>query len=185
MQNYLLYGFPFVVALILWSAFLPPMDGSMIMRGLRELLSYNIMLWFTALAIFMVLIVVMPSVRDKTLRRLANLQERDEREEYITGQAARASYMATLSLSLLLLFISLTSFKLSNLPQTTPDQPKHSAQISFNFAVFGTPIPNKTEEERANIIFDSQDYSLSPSSIIILLLACQMITFNLTARKIS
>ena len=190
MQNYLFYGFIFVIALLIWSAwsayFTPNeliANSNIIIRILHELLSYNLMFWFSTLVLYMVFLVVIPSIREKTLRRLANLQERDEREEYITGKAARATYIATLSLTLFFLFFSLFSINLSKLNQTDPQKPGHSVSIGINYSFFSNPIVKKSSSNQVTNIFDTNQFSLSSSTIILMFLGWQLFVFNLAARR--
>ncbi len=182
MQNYLLYGFVFVIALLIWGAWLAA-DSNIVIRILHELLSYNLMLWFSTLVLYMVFMVVIPSVREKTLRRLANLQERDEREEYITGKAARASYIATLSLTLFFLFFSLFSINLSKLNQTNPEKPGHSVNISIHYNFFSKSEVKESTNEQVATIFDTSQFSLSGATIILIFLGWQLLVFNLAARR--
>src|SRR3990167_10072027 len=101
-QNYLIFGFPFVLACMIWETIQPDIQfersTSLITKALWEILSWNLMLWFGFLILFLIFVVIIPSIRERTLRRLANLQERDEREEYISGKASRVAYISTLSL---------------------------------------------------------------------------------------
>jgi hypothetical protein len=190
MQNYLLYGFVFVIALLIWGALLAyfsPLsliaDSNIVIRILHELLSYNLMAWFSTLVLYMVFMVAIPSVREKTLRRLANIQERDEREEYITGKAARASYIATLSLTLFLLFFSFININLTKLNQTDPHKPGHSVGIGIHYSFFNDSEVKKSSNEQVTAIFDSNQLSLSSSTIILMLLGWQLVVFNLAARR--
>lgn len=190
MQNYLLYGFLLVIVLFIWSAgiaYFSPLsvitNSNFIIRILHELLSYNLMLWFLTLVLYMFFLIVIPSVRDKTLRRLANLQERDEREEYITGKAARASYIATLSLTLFFLFFSLININLSTLSKSDPQKPRHAVGIGIYYSFFSKPVIEKPSDVQANTIFDSREFSLSSSTLLIIFLGCQLFVFNLVARR--
>ena len=107
-QNYLICALPFVIGCMVWETIQPDIQfgksSSIIAKVLWELLSWNLMLWFAFLVLFLISLVAISSVREKTLRRLANLHERDEREQYITGKAARAAYISTLSFLILFLF---------------------------------------------------------------------------------
>src|SRR3990167_930953 len=190
MQNYLLYGFLFVIALFIWSAgiaYFSPLsvisNSNFIIRILHELLSYNLMFWFLTLVLYMVFLVVIPSVRDKTLRRLANLKERDEREEYITGKAARASYIATLSLTIFFLFFSLININLYTFPKTDPQKPGHAVGVGIDYSFFSNPIIEKSSDVQANTIFDSREFSLSSSTLLLVFLGWQLFVFNLVARR--
>lgn len=114
-QNYLIIALPFVIACMIWSTVSPEeqflAEASTLTTMIWNALSINLMGWFAILVLFLTLSVIAPSIREKTLRRLANLKERDEREQYITGQASRAAYISTLSLTLFFLFFSIFSLK--------------------------------------------------------------------------
>ena len=186
-QNYLVYGFLPVVGLIIWSIFIKQniSESNLLVRTIHEILSYNMMIWFVTFILFMVSMVVIPAIREKTLRRLANLQERDEREEYITGKAARSSYVATLSLTLFFLFFSMFNFHYSKLEKSSPDKPGHSVGIGFGYRLFAETVTDKQTVKGVSPIFDSTSYALSGSTLLLILLAWQLLFFNLSARKLS
>lgn len=186
-QNYLMYGFLPVVVMIGWSFFHENdiVINNLLLKVIYDLLSYNIMIWFATLILFMISLIIFPDIREKTLRRMANLQERDEREEFITGKAARASYLATLSLTLFFLFLSMFNFSYSKLEKTSPDQPGHNISIGFGYHFFGDVMTANKNEKGVSRIFDSTNYTLSGSTLLIILLGWQLLIFNLNARKFS
>lgn len=187
LQAYLVYGFLPVVALILWTVFFMPdtVEHSFIVRLVIELLSYHLMLWFSSLIVFMIFMAFIPDVRERALRRLANLNERDEREEYITGKAARASYVATLGLTLLFLFFSLFTFSYSTLEKSSPEKPGHSIAVGFGYRLFADVVTDKQPVKGITRIIDTSSYALSSSTLLLVLLAWQLLIFNLSARKLS
>lgn len=90
-QTYLVLGFPFVVGLMVWIT-IQYEKGAFSDRQVVQLhgffwnaLSFNLMAWFLILALFLVLLVFSARARELTIKRLANIRERDEREEQITG----------------------------------------------------------------------------------------------------
>lgn len=113
-QTYLIVALPFVVAVAFWSDWVPEgklaPEAPFALRALWEVLSYNLMLWFAVLVVFLVALVGSSVAREATLRRIADIRDRDEREEYLTGQAARTSYIATLAFGIFLLFLSAFRF---------------------------------------------------------------------------
>lgn len=191
-QNYLVYGFLPVVGLLIWSilSFFLGLkhniaENNLFVRTTHEILSYNLMLWVVTFMLFMVSIVIIPAIREKTLRRLANLQERDEREEYITGKAARSSYVATLSLTLFLLFFSIFNFHYSKLEKSSSGKPGHSVGIGFRYHLFAETVTEKQPVKGLTPIFDSTSYALSGSTLLLILLGWQLLIFNLSARNLS
>lgn len=191
-QNYLIVSLPFVIACMVWSTLLPEErflpEAPLILKILWTLLSINLMGWFAVLILFLTLLVVAPNIREKTLWRLANLKERDEREQAITGKASRVTYISTLSLTLFFLFFSICSFKVTSLPKGHEMDAHQSRRVNINFHF---SFLNKAKEDIAvhkipieeKVLFDSEKIILSTSAILLILLCWQLSAFNITARK--
>lgn len=180
LQTYLIYGLPVVFASFVISSvwFYQHKHLAGISKLFSDLMGWNIMAWFAALVVYLILMVISTKVREQTLSRLANLNERDEREEYITGRASRATYISTLSLMILFLFFSMFSVSIYKLPS---EKPHYSFNISMTYNVLRqSAIVSESPKE---VMFDSKDYSLSTASIMLILLSWQLVTFNLAARR--
>lgn len=185
-QNYLLVGFPFVIACMVWETLHPEIAltniNSIPEKILWNGLGINLMCWFAMLIVFLVILVVVPSIREKTLRRLANLKERDEREQYITGKASRAAYISTLSLMIFFLFMSVLSVSIEKLPNDQASEGHRlTANIGLHFNLLNDYEANKNPEVK--VLFDSRNITPSSSAIIFILLGWQLMVFNLAARK--
>ena len=145
-QNYLIIGLPFVIICMGWSTFYPEdqfLAGySTITKMIWTILSMNLLGWFVVLILFLTLSVALPSIREITITRLANLKERDEREQYITGKASRAAYISTLSLTLFFLFFSVFQLNIIRSPKPQGlDAAHHSTAI--NIKLNNLRIPGK------------------------------------------
>lgn len=185
-QNYLVCAFPFVIACAVWSSFrgkgAVQGDASILVTGLWELLSWNLMLWFATLLLFLVLLVIVPEARDRTLKRLANLKVRDEREEYITGKASRTAYISTLSVMILFLFLSIFSLNITRVSENEAiDGRTKNLSIGLQFDL--TDNPKTNANENGQVLFESKDIPLSKTAILLVLLSWQLVAFNITARK--
>jgi hypothetical protein len=185
-QNYLIFGLPFVIACMVWETIQPEIQfgrsTSFITKVLWEAFSWNLMLWFVFLILFLIILIIMPSIREKTLKRLANLKERDEREEYITGKASRVAYISTLSLMIFFLFFSIFHLDISKIPKDNSiDNHPYSVHINLGFSLLNKHKIEQNGEEQ--VIFDSSDISLSNSATIFILLCWQLLAFNLASRK--
>jgi hypothetical protein len=185
-QNYLLYALPFVLICMAWGTFRPESeilkDAAFLTKAAWEILSWNLMLWFSVLILFLIFLVVLPEAREKTLKRLANLKERDEREQYITGKASRAAYISTLSLLILLLFFSVFSLNIHRVPKSEAINGKRGTVaigLQFNLLDKEHVETNPSGE----ILFESKDIPLSKSAILLVLIIWQLGVFNFTARK--
>jgi hypothetical protein len=98
LQNYLVLALPPVLACIIWEATQPsiqfPQSAPLAERWLWEALAWNLMLWFSALPLFLILLMAAPSAREKTLKRLANLKDEDEREHHWSRGALCLYFLA-------------------------------------------------------------------------------------------
>lgn len=184
-QNYLIFGLPFVIACMVWETIQPEIQfgsTSFIINALWEAFSWNLMLWFVFLILFLIILIIMPNIREKTLKRLANLKERDEREEYITGKAARVAYISTLSLMIFFLFFSIFHLNISKVSKDNSlSNHRYSVHINLGFSLLNKHKIEKNNEEQ--VVFDSSDISLSNSATIFILLCWQLLIFNLASRK--
>ena len=178
---YLMYCFPFVIA-ILASNIIP--SNIINHHGfIWEIISFGFMSWCVVLFLFLLCMIISPIAREMTLKRLANLKERDEREELITGKAARTTYISMLSVMIFLLFFSLFQIKLGKLLPKDQVIYGHGYELkmSVGYSFFNKPKINNISN--AIVLFDSEAIFPSSASIMLILLAWQLISFNLAARK--
>lgn len=184
-QNYLMYGlafplFGFAIEMV------PPNESSikimsMIPNIVWHVIGFGFISWFVLLFVFLMGIVAFPKVRERTLRRLANLKERDEREQYITGQASRSAYMSTLGLMLFLLFLSTFNINVYKIQEPMSEY-RYNVSTDFHFSFFNkNEAPPKIPQDA--IIFTSQNIALSSTTMMLILIGWQLLAFNLTARK--
>lgn len=185
-QNYLLYALPFVLTCMAWGTITPEKeilrDSTIVTKFLWEALSWNLMLWFVTLIVFLVLLVAVPDAREKTLKRLANLKERDEREQYITGRASRAAYISTLSLLILLLFFSVFNLNVHRVAESEAVNGKRgTVAIGLQFSLLDK---NRVETgSNGEVLFESSDLPLSKPAILLALIIWQVGVFSLSARR--
>ena len=179
-QYYLLIGLPIVIIFFLVHT-LNPHSGTFFSEPCNVIFGFSLMTWFLFLILFLSALVTRPSFREKMLCRLANLKTRDEREEFITGNAARTSYVSTMSLMIFLLFFSMFNLDVTKLaPGEAPDGHRTTLSISLGYSLF---TKNEPEQTKDKVLFDTKHYSLSSSTILLILLSWQLIAFNRAARK--
>ena len=186
-QSYLICTLPFVFACMAWGTIRAEneilKDASFLTKASWELLSWNLMLWFSVLILFLVLLVVWPEAREKTLKRLANLKERDEREQYITGKASRTAYISTLGLLVFFLFFSVFSLNIYRLPESEAINGKTgTVSIGLGFSLLDKPRI-ETSPIAGKALFQSRDIALSKTAIILVLLFWHLGSFNFTSRR--
>lgn len=184
LQKYLVWALPFVVATATWSAFQSDLEikqqGSFALSALWEVMSWILIFWFLSLFIFMVLLVFRKDTQESTIKHLAGIKERDEREQIVMGLAARRSFVATTALLIFLFFLSCFTVTVARLPDGTTDGKKSSLALGFRFA--GLDTKTDTSDDR-KVMFEHHDLPISKSALILLILAWQVSVFRFKARK--
>jgi hypothetical protein len=176
LQTYLLCAFPFVLACMIWSQ----LGGG---SGFAwEILSWNLITWFSLLFVFFILLISFPFAREATLKRIANLKERDERESFVTGKAARKTYISTLSLLFFMLFLSTFNFNIIRVPE--------SRAVNGQRGIININISNPLQAAESNsfdtgseVLFDIKKYVPSKGAFLLLLIFWQLWSFNWNVKK--
>ena len=188
-QNYLIYSFPAVLLIMAWGSFQDQEEiQSALLKNLWGLLGWNIMVWFVALIGYLVALVLIPTLREQVLTRLANIKERDEREEYITGRAARTSYISTMSLLIFFLFLSIFTVNIKKeipaSPNGTTNSSKPSTHGSVNLGLNFSLLDKSTDKkEQEGVVFESSNIPISKPAILLTVLLWQIFSFAITARR--
>ncbi|MCE3014145.1 MAG: hypothetical protein LW878_13880 [Proteobacteria bacterium] len=183
-QKYLVWVFPNVVATTVWDYFQSDTEiramNSFLLTALWEVMSWGLIIWFLCLFIFMVLLVFRKDTQELTIKRLAGIKERDEREEIITGHAARRSFVSTTSFLIFLFFLSSMQVNIARNPDQAVDGKKSSLTLGLKFSPTDEP---KTVSEDGKVIYEHRDIPLSKSAILLLVLVWQVASFRFRVRR--
>jgi hypothetical protein len=154
-----------------------------LIRFAWEALSWNLMIWFSVLLLFLILLLVHSSTRELVITRLTGMKERDEREQIIAGQAARSSFLVTFSFLILLLFVSVLSVDISKIPESEITAGKtKSLSIGLNFSLLDRS-PKESSSESGRTVFETNGIPISKPAIVLLIMICQVGVFAWSARR--
>jgi hypothetical protein len=182
-QNYLLYVFPVVVVTVIWSVLTNNQEGGpFLLRALWEVCSWSLIVWFVLLFIFMWMLVFHAETREQVIRRIANIKERDEREEIVTGKASRVTFVSSLSLLILLLFLSAFTLQLKKLPPEQVVNDKHGLiALGFDFHFLDDAVKITNDQ---GLVIEKKDIPLSKSAILLLAIFWQLASFRMYSRRL-
>lgn len=183
-QRLLIWLFPLVLLAIGWSFFQSDLEireqGSILLTGLWEVVSWIMMAWFLLLFVFLLLLVLRVETQENVIKNLVGLKERDEREEIISGLASRRAFIATTALLIVLLVMSCFTLSVARLPDNSVDGKKGMLTIGFNLS--GADRKSTVSSE-GSILYEHHDIPLSKSALILVVLVCQISVFRWKARK--
>lgn len=184
-QKYLIFVSPVVLATLIWGSYESNdeilRNGSFALKALWEVMSWSLMIWFLLLFVFVLLLGFRKETQESTIKYLAGITERDEREEVVMGLAAKRSFIATSGFLVLLLFLSCFTLTIAKLPpEQVVDGHKSTLTIGFHFAEADS---GKTVSPDGRVVYEHHDLPLSKSSIILMILLWQVGIFRFRARN--
>ena len=150
-------------------------------RSLLDIANVLGFVWVLCLPYLPVSVLLRRDVRERLMSRLAGVREGDEREQVITGQAARATFLLMLALQLVFLAMSLTSVYLARddggrglFAVTVDFDPREHLRTTAAVASGGmtATVPGR---------FELKTWLLPPGAalVLMLLIAVQVLAFRL------
>ncbi|MBU1248558.1 MAG: hypothetical protein KKB70_07665 [Proteobacteria bacterium] len=199
----LLLASPLVLAVVVWGTFATGPEGgpqprfaSPVVQWAWDLLGVHLLVWLATLLYFFVMLVASSALRDAVLTRLAGIRERDEREELIVGQAARAAWLSTLALLVFLLLLSGLQVQVRELP-VEQQAPGARSEVSIGYviqlrvvsnrreAVLRRPTAESSKQAPAGVRFSFSGVPLSSSALLLILLCWHVLSFHLFSRRVA
>jgi len=174
-----IYLLPFAVAVIFCSQF-DFMESIVKFPNLVLLLAVVMMAWLVAGIYFFLALTFNSHYRERTLVKLANIRERDEREERIVGHASRQTFLIMLAVLISLFALSTVRYDFT---QKTADDSTRSITIG-HFSLFDLK-PEMVTSNHGGVEHQYQSYSipLSKTGLLLLMVGVQLAAFKLTARR--
>lgn len=123
--------------------------------------------------------------RDQVLARLAFMKESDEREAILTGKATRTTFLTSLAMLILLLFLSCFQFSIYRVPPEEAVNGKTGkVTLGFGFYLLEREKQGKfTETGRRENIFSYTGLPISSEAMILLLIAWMITSYNYSIRR--
>jgi len=156
--------------------------------------SVNLSGWFIlwVLSAFYVVsaIIFSQNFRENLFVKLAQIKERDEREEIIVGQAARSTFLLLMGVTLILSCLSIVKLErpLNETSNEKNIQSKYARGfgITFDVNLFENPIrKERSKKNGTNVPVDQRSLiNLSQFSLLILIFLIQLISFHYFSRKL-
>lgn len=154
------------------------------LRGVRDdwfntIAGILIVLWILSLIYILCKMLLVRSYREDFLSKIFKQKISDEREMFISGDAAKRTYFFTTSLVLILLFISV--FKISFITPSQEERDlgeKGSLSIRFAYSILSKEAIYKDKTE-----FSIRELPISKEGTLTLMLLLQLISYRMYFRK--
>jgi hypothetical protein len=143
-------------------------------------------LWM-ALSIYLsVRLILSGSFRDRVIAKITFIRERDEREAMLTGKAAKTALLTSLAFLILLFFLSCFQVSIYRLPPEKAIGGKTGvASLGLGFSFLNPDKQDRSKDTvRKKDIFTYSGLPLSGTSIILLLIIWQIVSYNCSMRRL-
>jgi hypothetical protein len=146
-----------------------------------------IAVWMALAIILSLRLIISPSFREQALVKVTFIRERDEREALMTGRAARATFLTSLAILILLFCLSCFQVSFYRMPPEYAVDGKTgvvSLGVSLDFLENAgrgiADTPNVKKED----IFTYDGLPVSSSGVILSLMVWQIVFYNYTMRRL-
>ena len=183
-SKYLLVAMPFIIATVIW-AYSTPNDGLDLHGFLWEILSWNFIAWFVLLVYFIMSLVFWGTFREEILTILTLSKERDERESFISGKASKATFYSTLSVLILLFFLSGLHIHVNKKPKEEVVDGKHGTiTIAYKFKFINSAISNvQLDEGHKGNVLALDGIPFTQESLLLFLILYHITSYHLFTRR--
>ncbi|MCO4754626.1 MAG: hypothetical protein KC478_09085 [Bacteriovoracaceae bacterium] len=186
--KYIVFALPFVIGLLAWGGSGDPSElsrSSGTIRIIWDFLGWNFMIWILASLFLTSKMVVSKRFRGLVLGKATKIKERDEMESLIAGNAAKFSFLSTLAILFLFLFMSLFTITLGKYPQgvTVPEEKNGYITIGMDFYPFAKKKAQPEIQGDGLEIFKYTGIPLSNSIMFLIIILWQVGSYHVAVRR--
>lgn len=187
-SKYLVLSIPFVVWIVSWAINLTS-NGEKYVEPktfLWEILSWNFIVWFVLLVYLIFSLVFWGKFRETILTSLTFSKERDERESFISGRASKATFYSTLSIIILLFFLSGLHLHIYRKPKEEAIDGKRGTitiGYSFNFVNSAKKDIEVFDNSKNEKILVIDGIPFTQEALILFLILYHIASYHIFTRK--
>ncbi len=185
-----LYGLPAVVVFAAFCYFYSigvVNHAYVYLRLLNSLAGLVIAVWMTLSLYLSVRLMVSGPFRDQAIAKLTFIRERDEREAILTGKATRTTFLTSLAILIFLFCLSCFQVSIYRVPPERAVDGKTgivSLGLGFNLLEHSKQDRPKDTIEKKDI-FSYTGLPVSSTTVILMLIIWQIISYNYSMRRLT
>jgi hypothetical protein len=185
-SKYLLYALPLIIITIAWALFLPGQGAGANFTGLVDVLwdiaGWHFVVWFLFLIYFILALLFSVPFRERTLTILTFSKDNDERESFISGKASKATFYSTLSIMILLFFLSGLNINIHKKAKDEVPEGKNRGSITIGYE-FNFLKTEKSVELVKGTMVKYSGIPFTQESIILFLILFHISSYHIFTRK--
>ena len=185
-----LYGLPIVITCAIFSYSYGPdfiNHATGYLKLLSNLAGLILVFWMTLSLYLSVRLLVCGPFREEVLVKLTFIRERDEREVALTGKATKITFLTSLAILIFLFCLSCFQISIYRVPPEKAINGKTGfVSLGFGFSLWeksGQAQPNDTIQKKN--ILSYTGLPISSSTVILVLIIWQIISYNYSMRRLT
>ena len=187
-SKYLLYIFPVIIGTVIWGVAVDFDDTQItnsVMQVIWEISGLHIMIWFVLVIYFLLTLLVSTEFREIVMSKITRSEEKDERDTYISGRASKATFFLTLTVMIVLLFVTGIQFNMYNpSKEERLDGKKGTITIGYRLKFFeGDKSQKVTEVDKKGTLIDLKGIPLSKEALILIMILFHVGGYHIFTRK--
>ncbi len=181
---YFVFTSPIFITFMVWASleFKGAANPADLNGGFWDIFGWFFIAWVLDLLYIVTKMLFSKIFRDILMAKLAGIQERDEREVVVAGNAAKFAYLSTFALLLFMLVFSVTNLKVAKDP-TRASENKGTVTIGFGAKLTDDTAIMYEKKDKDNFSFSYNSLPLSKPFMLIFLMIWQIGSYHLIARK--
>jgi len=189
MLKVFLFGFPLFIVLAVFAYFYSESvfdPGLGYVRIINNFAGLIITVWMALLLYLSVRLMISEQFRDQVIVKITFMRERDEREEFLTGKATRATFSTSLAILIFLFCLACFQISIYKLP---PDKAVNGKTGMITLGMGFSLLESDRQEQHADTIqkeyiFDYRGLPVSSATIILLIIIWQVGYYNYSMRRL-
>lgn len=179
--RYLVYLSPVIIGFMVWAVITDFKDQQS--KGLGwDIFGWVFIAWVLDLIYIITKMLFSVQMRNAVMTKLAGLKERDERESVVAGNAAKFSFLSTLTLLIFMLVFSMSTLSIKKDPDPTNGKKEGSVAIGFHMnAIDDSAIVH--EVKGRDEYYNYNGFPLTKPMLILILIFWQIGSYHFIARK--
>lgn len=184
-----LYGLPMVALLAIFSYYYSAeavQCGSAYVRLLNGLTGLVLALWMVLTLFLSLRLILSGPLRDLVIARITFIRERDEREAILTGKATKTAFLTSLAFLILLFCLSCFQVSIYRMPPEKAIGNRTgivTLGMGFNILEQGRQDESRDMNGKRDV-FTYRGLPFSSTTIILMLIAWQIISYNCSIRRL-
>lgn len=186
--KYLVYAIPAIIVTMAWGTIENATQLSLLTHGWKhyawDTLGWIFMIWVAVGFYVTTKMLLSKNFRNLVLKKVNKMEDKDEREAFIIGEASKFAILSTLSLCMFLLFVSIFTINVGRYPKEMQLNGKNGyISIGMNFNTNSQNAVERYQFPNGQRLFVYKGIRFSNSVLLIIIIMWLVLSYQFALRR--